>query len=351
MTGPEPALPGGDAFTTLALPFTSEVPCRVRPGPRPDSPLVVLCHGMGEDPARASAGWPEVAALPAHLVVPSGPYPFEIRSGAGIRIGHAWYLYDGGPGRFRETVDRSAAWLAAALEGIERDREWAPSGRALVGHSQGAYFGYLLALRRQDLFDRLVAVAGRLKEEFAAEPLAGPGRLRTLIVHGEADRAVPPDAARRSEAALRRAGYAVELRLLPGGHRLSPDRDAAAARWLAAAWNLPSSPALHPPASPRRSVVFSAATEDKPAMIDYINTDPLKVGMRVKVQHKFSRDLDPSRPGGPIESQYLYLPGTVIESRKIHGRQEFKVKLEQPHPAGQEWFWLGVVFPEGKEPR
>jgi hypothetical protein len=85
-------------------------------------------------------------------------------------------------------------------------------------------------------------------------------------------------------------------------------------------------------------------------MIEHINTEPLKVGMRVVVQHKYTRDLDPSRPGGPIEEQYEYLPGEVVAERKIHGRREFKVELEKPHPAGQEWFWLGVVFPQGKQP-
>jgi hypothetical protein len=85
-------------------------------------------------------------------------------------------------------------------------------------------------------------------------------------------------------------------------------------------------------------------------MIEYINTEPLKVGMRVSVQHKFTRDLDPTRPGGPIEARYEYIPGTVTAARKIHGRQEFQVKLDRPHPAGQEWFWLGVVFPAGAEP-
>ncbi len=85
-------------------------------------------------------------------------------------------------------------------------------------------------------------------------------------------------------------------------------------------------------------------------MIEYINTDPIKVGMKVVVQHKFSRDLDTTRPGGPIEATYDYLPGVVREARKIHGRQEFKVELDAPHPSGQQWFWLGVVFPEGKQP-
>ena len=85
-------------------------------------------------------------------------------------------------------------------------------------------------------------------------------------------------------------------------------------------------------------------------MIEHINTEPIKVGMNVSVQHKFTRDLDQTRPGGPIAAEYRYLSGKVLETRVLHGRREFRVALEQPHPAGQEWFWLGVVFPQGQEP-
>lgn len=93
------------------------------------------------------------------------------------------------------------------------------------------------------------------------------------------------------------------------------------------------------------------ATEVIPDMIEHINVTPLKVGMQVSVQHKMARDLDTTRPGGPIETHYEYIPGEVVDTRILHGRREFKVKLERPHPAGQEWFWLGVVFPSGAEPR
>jgi hypothetical protein len=86
-------------------------------------------------------------------------------------------------------------------------------------------------------------------------------------------------------------------------------------------------------------------------MIEYINTQPIKIGMRVSVQHKLARDMDPTRPGGPIETHYEYLPGKVSATRVLHGRREFKVALERPHPSGQEWFWLGVVFRLGSEPQ
>lgn len=76
-----------------------------------------------------------------------------------------------------------------------------------------------------------------------------------------------------------------------------------------------------------------------------VNTAPLKVGMRVVVRHKHAKDVLP-RPGGPIEEVVVYLPGQLVETRTITGRQEFKVRFDTAHPTGQEWFWRGVVFPE-----
>ena len=31
-------------------------------------------------------------------------------------------------------------------------------------------------------------------------------------------------------------------------------------------------------------------------------------------------------------------------------REAARINLDKAHPSGQEWFWLGVVFPEGSEP-
>ncbi len=75
----------------------------------------------------------------------------------------------------------------------------------------------------------------------------------------------------------------------------------------------------------------------------------LKKSDRVVVRHKLARDLD-NRPGGPIEEVIDYLPGRIADIRTRSGRQEFKVDLERSHPTGQEWFWLGVVYPEGFQP-
>lgn len=225
-------------FETRRVPVEVDVPVLLRPGPAPEAPLVVVCHGMGQGPEELPGLWPRVCALPVHLLLPGGPYAHEVRGEGGIRIGRAWYLYDGGDRLFEATVTRSAAWLDGLVAALEAERGWKPRERALVGFSQGAYFAYVAALGRPGRFGRLVAVAGRLKEEFLGPALARPGGLRTLILHGERDRAVPAEASRRSHQALLRAGYAAELRILPGGHRLLPDRDERAAAWLADGWGL-----------------------------------------------------------------------------------------------------------------
>ena len=77
-----------------------------------------------------------------------------------------------------------------------------------------------------------------------------------------------------------------------------------------------------------------------------VNTSSLKKGMRVAVRHKYARDVH-ALPGGPIEEIVDYLPGVIVEERLVTGRQEFKVRLDKPHPTGQEWFWRGLVYPEG----
>ena len=219
-------------------PFTHASAIRIRSGPAPDAPLIVLCHGMGDTPEILLPLWPAVVSLPVHLVVPTGPYPFEVRGKDSIRIGGAWYLYDGGPERFQQTLNQSADWLREVLASVEQREGWVPSARALVGYSQGAYFGYVAALSHQDLFTRLVAVAGRLKTEFVSDALENPGSLQTLILHGADDASVSPDAAQQSHQTLIHAGYRAEKVVFPGDHRLTPLIDDKVSDWLTNAWNL-----------------------------------------------------------------------------------------------------------------
>ena len=216
--------------------FQAPVPYLLRTVKDPEAPLVVVCHGMGETPETARASWNRVLALEVHAFLPAGPYPFERRTRDALSLGHAWYLYDGGDVLFRESATRARDWLLATLERAETAHGLRPRARAVAGYSQGGYFGAFVALSRQDRFDRLVMVAGRIKESFVAPYLDRPGTFHTLILHGATDAQVLPDAAERSRDVLVRAGYPVELEFLPRGHRLHPDRDVRAAALLERAW-------------------------------------------------------------------------------------------------------------------
>jgi len=170
------------------------------------------------------------------VVAPAGPYPFEIRKETGIRIGHAWYLYNGEEEPFRSTVSRSAAWVAETVAEMEKERGWRPRRRALLGFSQGAYLGFVAALRRQDLFTELVAVGGRLREDFVEEPLRSPASLRVLVLHGRDDQAVSPQSSRAARDVLLRAGYRVTFEEIPGPHRVEAEADPRVASWLTRVW-------------------------------------------------------------------------------------------------------------------
>ena len=205
------------------------------------APLLVYCHGMGEDPQSFSRFWPEVNNLPCHVVAPAGPYAHEVRKGGTIRIGHAWYLYDGGHDLFAKTARQSWNWLLSVLRELEEQHRLSPSSRVLMGYSQGAYFSFAAALNHQNTFHGLIAAAGNLKEHVAGDALQTGGPLHSLILHGEDDPSVPVRFARESASLLRRHGYRAELIIQSGGHGLHPQRDAAAAEWLRWLWNLQES--------------------------------------------------------------------------------------------------------------
>jgi predicted esterase len=119
---------------------------------------------------------------------------------------------------------------------MEEERGWRPRRRALLGFSQGAYLGFVAALRRQDLFTELVAVGGRLREDFVEEPLSGPASLRVLILHGREDKAVSPASSRTARDVLLRAGYRVTFEEIPGRHRVESEADPRVASWLTRVW-------------------------------------------------------------------------------------------------------------------
>ena len=218
--------------STWKVGYPSPLLVSADPG-KPNRPLHVYLHGMGESATSFERFWPKVAALDIHTVTPTGPFPFEKRGAGTITIGHAWYLYDGGDSLFKETTSLVTNELISMLRATERELGLEPRHRVLLGYSQGAYLGWLAALKHPDFFTHMVGVSGNLKEAFLTEDLSSRRKPTCLVVHGEEDPATPVEFAHRSHGILSDHGYTADLEILPGGHGLRGDRDETVATRLA----------------------------------------------------------------------------------------------------------------------
>jgi phospholipase/carboxylesterase len=174
--------------------------------------LVVLLHGVGADGfdlIDLAPGWG--AAVPeAAFVAPHAPEPCDLAP-----YGRQWFsLQDRTPARLLAGVRVAAEALGAFLEVETARLGLAPGDVALMGFSQGAMTALFTGLRRDPPPAAILAYAGRLlgPEVLPAELRARPP---VLLVHGEADEVVPPEASRAAESALRAAGVPVEAAYRP----------------------------------------------------------------------------------------------------------------------------------------
>lgn len=201
----------------------------------PARSAVVFLHGYGADGADLlGLAEPLGPHLPDTLfLAPDAPE----RSRANP-FGYQWFpipWLDGSSqaeaeaGLLRAAADLDA-WLDATLaaEGL------APGQLALVGFSQGTMMALHVAPRRPAPLAAVVGFSGRLlgPERLSAEARSRPP---VLLVHGDMDQVVPPEALPEAAAALAEAGFAVETHVSRGtGHGIAPDGLSAALRFLRA---------------------------------------------------------------------------------------------------------------------
>jgi phospholipase/carboxylesterase len=171
--------------------------------------LVVLCHGLGADAfdlIDLAPSWQH--ACPDALFA-SVHAPFSHDSGLGRQW---WSVADRSP-EVMEAGARTAArylhgFIDAELKRLELD------AYAMVGFSQGAMISLFTGLRQVDAPRAILAFSGALiaPDSLAAE-LAN--RAPVLLVHGEADEAVPVSRSHDARAALIAAGVPVDAHYIP----------------------------------------------------------------------------------------------------------------------------------------
>lgn len=177
--------------------------------------LVVLCHGIGADAHDlydlAPALGPAVPdALFASVNAPN-PHP----SGFGRQW---WDVGDRSPALMEAGVRSAAAALDGFLDAELARLDLPADAYALMGFSQGAMTVLFTGLRRAVAPHAILAFSGAL---LVPESLSRELRNKApvLLVHGEADEAVPVGRSRDAESVLRAAGVPVESSYVPGlGH-------------------------------------------------------------------------------------------------------------------------------------
>jgi phospholipase/carboxylesterase len=198
--------------------------------------LVLLLHGFGADGSDLIGLAPQWQPLlpQAEFLSPNAPFPCE-----GAPFGRQWFGFNG---RSREQVldgvKVAAGILDQYIDEILAERGMNESQLALVGFSQGAMMSLYVSLRRAKPVAGVVAYSGRL---FAADRLATEMRSKPkiLLVHGDADQVVPPEAHPEAVKALQAAGVPVEPMLRPGlGHGIDGEGLARGATFLQEAFGL-----------------------------------------------------------------------------------------------------------------
>lgn len=181
--------------------------------------LFVLLHGVG---ARAADLAPLARRLAdeypqAAVVGLDAPHPFDGAPGHG---GRQWFSVAG------VTEANRPARVAAALPGVVATiralqqrfaMDWPCT--ALVGFSQGAILALEAVQAEARLAGRVLAFSGR----HASAPMHAPVDTTVHLLHGLADRVIPPGPAIDSAERLVALGGDVTADVLPGiGHELHP---------------------------------------------------------------------------------------------------------------------------------
>ena len=196
--------------------------------PRSGAPrqLVVFLHGYGADGndlIDIGRAWqqllPQAAFVSPHAPESCGQAP----------VGRQWFaLTFRNPDERWIGVNKAAPLLERFLDGELARRKLPPSALALVGFSQGTMMALHVGLRRAVAPAAIVGYSGLLversdgdAEKFAAEITSRPP---VLLVHGDRDDLIPPQALFQATQGLAALGVPVEWHLSAGvGHGIDAE--------------------------------------------------------------------------------------------------------------------------------
>ena len=180
--------------------------------------LIVFCHGLGSDGNDLIGLSPYFAkTLPdAFFVSPNAPFRYDLAP-----TGFQWFSLENSTPQSRLSGIEAAApilnnFIDEQLERLNLDDKHL----ALVGFSQGTMLALHVGLRRSRPMGGIIGYSGSLigGNLLQTETISRPP---VLLVHGDIDEIVPPDALQSSVNALTSIGVEVKGEMRPGlGHGL-----------------------------------------------------------------------------------------------------------------------------------
>jgi phospholipase/carboxylesterase len=173
--------------------------------------LVVLCHGLGADAfdlIDLAPSW-QHACPDALFASVHAPFPHD--SGFGRQW---WSVADRSPPVVEAGARTAAAYLDGFLDAELTRLDLPPDAYATMGFSQGAMMALFVGLRRPVAPRAILAFSGALVAPGSLPAELG-NHAPVLLVHGEADEAVPVSRSHDAEAALLAAAVPVEAHYIP----------------------------------------------------------------------------------------------------------------------------------------
>jgi phospholipase/carboxylesterase len=173
--------------------------------------LVVLCHGLGADAfdlIDLAPSW-QHACPDALFASVHAPFPHD--SGFGRQW---WSVAHRSPPVVEAGARTAAAYLDGFLDAELTRLDLPPDAYAIMGFSQGAMMALFVGLRRPVAPRAILAFSGALVAPGSLPAELG-NHAPVLLVHGEADEAVPVSRSHDAEAALLAAAVPVEAHYIP----------------------------------------------------------------------------------------------------------------------------------------
>jgi phospholipase/carboxylesterase len=201
----------------VMLPFKLHVPASYDPAKK--YPLLIGLHGFGDQAQRFSRLWRYLENEDIIFAVPEAPYPYS-ESQPGFSWEPVGLPFDS------EDLNQAYSFVNDYILDL---KDWITSSYNigdtwLLGFSQGAYFGYVLALNDPTSYTGLVACGGGIIQEAMQELNYDAAReLKIIISHGTQDKVVPYQQALDARKYLEEHGFKnLVFDSFEGAHSVSP---------------------------------------------------------------------------------------------------------------------------------